>query len=676
MESILLTQPDAPARPLVLNVLHQANQSNQRFEIADQRCLLGGGSRSHIRIENADSSSCLCEFVRLPAGVYVRQISATIRVNGVEMPEAWVREGDRIQVANREVQVLDPGQFRLPETVTGQPAAVPPAARPAPESATVVAGVLNAGQASAGHANSGYDSPECTAAIAAEDSADTEPHPQPANVSPAAAQSSSPPAAIDGGDFEEFPSNSTVSEPTASAALTDSQQARWLEELYQNAVHEARAVAADMPVTRKPATDESGESWMIASVSEALTPDPSVPPQALPPTAETPGVVPPTTDPPSRQVTDPITGRDEPVAGTDQVAEELADDQLDDISRFLQQMQQQQTAIGQPVAAEPQVTAQPAQPEVADHPVMTEQPVMAEPSVAEVEPPLAAGSDTEDQFAMEQQVPSETEAAAEPIEEPKIESVADVLRRMQEAGSLSAAIPTLEELEESERSDFAEHPGSAAANEPATTIPGDESGEDAGKSPDSEDSVQDYMNQLMHRLRGSQPTPAAAPLAAPSAAAPADSAPPSRPRSISDGHGEHDDLTPSNPMLPDEFKPGYRAPENTNTLDALRMVANQSVEQAIQRRAREKSSQTSLIYLGGSGICLCLSAVMYMLSDGVTDWAFTLAVAFAIGCVACAFMYLSISIARDRLLRRKLAGKNKAGSPKEAKRGRATKRGK
>ncbi len=216
----------------------------------------------------------------------------------------------------------------------------------------------------------------------------------------------------------------------------------------------------------------------------------------------------------------------------------------------------------------------------------------------------------------------------QPAKTNRIESVADVLARMQAEGSLDESeIP--DEYTATETSTSASATCLPAANPPL-----------AGTSVE-EESVQDYMHQLMNRLRGDGTL-----LVQPAATKPAASGPAKKPAVP---QTDEEDLTPTNPMLPGEFKPSRAAPEQTSTLEALRQVANQSVENAIKRSARERSNETSLIYLGGSGCCLFISVVLFMLSSGVFDLAFILAVVFAIGCVASGFMFLQINMARESI---------------------------
>ncbi|MCP4097616.1 MAG: hypothetical protein GY748_15380 [Planctomycetaceae bacterium] len=157
---------------------------------------------------------------------------------------------------------------------------------------------------------------------------------------------------------------------------------------------------------------------------------------------------------------------------------------------------------------------------------------------------------------------------------------------------------------------------------------------------EDDESVTDYMNQLMQRLKTGEVE-------------------------VKKEHVEfvdrnadlqtaikaeeiEEDLTPSNPLLPDEFIPHNVAPEKTSTLDALRQVANHAVQTAIDRSVKERSSETSLGYLGASTLCLLISTVLFMFSAKPFDMAFTAGMLSAVGCVVGAFTYHFSNVARDK----------------------------
>ena len=259
--------------------------------------------------------------------------------------------------------------------------------------------------------------------------------------------------------------------------------------------------------------------------------------------------------------------------------------------------------------------------ETPDHVVSVE--AVAQDDPGEINQP---GSQLDNVASLLQQAQDNGEPVAEQTES---ESVADVLARMRAAGSLDQP-----------DSDF------PVSNESA--LPAANTDLDDEKQGDS---VQDYMNQLMNRLRGTESNEAP-PVAPVKTETPAQvDKPDTKPRS--ENHEQEDeDLTPANPMLPGEFKPGAVAPEKTSTLDALRQVANQSVENAIRSSTREKSNQTSIVFLAASGISLFISAVLFMLSSGVLDLVFVLGILFAVGCVGSAYMFLSLNLSNDKQRKR------------------------
>lgn len=234
-------------------------------------------------------------------------------------------------------------------------------------------------------------------------------------------------------------------------------------------------------------------------------------------------------------------------------------------------------------------------------------------------------------------VPENKESESMSISEPvQCESVADVLARMRESGAIDQPLPG--------ESNFGSEPVETNHNMTAPVAPAPVQEPPANPSGDDDASVQEYMNQLMQRLRGGEPV-AAPPTqeTAPAATVAATVA--------SDPQVEKskEDLIPENPMSVTEFRPQNTAPEKSSTLNALRQIANQSVENAINKSAREKNIETSLIYLGGSGVSLFFSAILFTLSNGIFDMSFLLAIVFAIGCVAMCFKYLSAHSERNKL---------------------------
>ena len=421
-----LSQPSSFSKPLVLRLTNQEDQSTQEFEIDKAKCLLGSGNHADVQIPQQGIKEIHCEFIRNPVGIYVRQFDGDILVNGLLLEEAWVFPGDKIQVGNLKVEIIEIGHLVLETSESG---GVEQGQVTQSRAKAVVKQVATVGAANAGEQNS-----------VAEQKSDWE-----------------------NSDDQIESGNQPISVPEESAKL-------------------------------------------LAKIDLAV-------------------------------------------------------------------------------------------------------------KEAEVETPPAVKSSRR----------------PKPDAEKKFESVADVVKRMQDAGKLEAVAGVSGDL------------ASPVAESAKGTSPNEEGveGGDADEKPgENDESVTDYMTQLMQRLKtGDEETKKDHVDVI------------DRNAGLKTLHKEEEveeDLTPENPMLPDEFVPTNVAPEKTSTLKALRQVANQAVESAIDRSAKERSSETSLGYLGASTLCLFISTVLFMFSAKPFDIAFIVGMASAVGCVGWAFMYLSFNIARDR----------------------------
>ncbi|MCP4476951.1 MAG: hypothetical protein GY818_02555, partial [Planctomycetaceae bacterium] len=60
-----------------------------------------------------------CEIIRNPVGIYVRQFDGDILVNGLSLEEAWIFPGDKIEMANIKVEVIEIGRLVLESSISG-----------------------------------------------------------------------------------------------------------------------------------------------------------------------------------------------------------------------------------------------------------------------------------------------------------------------------------------------------------------------------------------------------------------------------------------------------------------------------------------------------------------------------------------------------------------------------
>jgi len=108
------TDPINPlSKPLVLRVTNRVSRISEEVEINQEKCLLGSGELADVHIPEPNIKEIHCEFVRNPVGIYVRQFGDEILINGLSLTEAWVFPGDKIQIANFDIEILEVGQFVL-----------------------------------------------------------------------------------------------------------------------------------------------------------------------------------------------------------------------------------------------------------------------------------------------------------------------------------------------------------------------------------------------------------------------------------------------------------------------------------------------------------------------------------------------------------------------------------
>lgn len=431
-----LRQTNSLSRPLVLRLTNREDQSIQEFEINNEKCLLGSGSHVDVHIPQHGVEEMHCEIIRNPVGIYVRQCDGAILVNGLSLEEAWVFPGDKIEIANIKVDVIEIGHWVLESSVSG----------------------AEQGQATRN-----------------------------------------------------------------------------------------RAIAESKPDTTSGAAHAVKQRIVVGENFDSQGPDQSA------------------------------NSEDRPTS----LPEESA--------KLLEKI---------------------------------------------------------DQAVKQAELDSTTEVKSTNSSKPetgkkKFESVADVVKRMQDAGKLEVANEAAGDLV-------------LPVAEPDREAPTDEGrfeDTDAEEPPAEDDeSVTDYMNQLMQRLKTGEVEVKKEHVEFVDRNAGLQTA--------SKAEEIEEDLTPSNPMLPDEFIPNNVAPEKTSTLDALRQVANQAVETAIDRSVKERSSETSLGYLGASTLCLFISTVLFMFSAKPFDVAFTAGMLSAVGCVGWAFMYHSSNVARDKKSQKRSRKKN------------------
>ena len=188
---------------------------------------------------------------------------------------------------------------------------------------------------------------------------------------------------------------------------------------------------------------------------------------------------------------------------------------------------------------------------------------------------------------------------SEPVEN---ETVSQLLARMQEQGQLHGYRAEDDNNEVQNR---------ASAELIADAQPNDslqQSGGQAAKmhEDDADASVQDYMNRLLGRM-GPQVAPAA------KSAAPKVIADEPQNSARSDTAESVDLLTPS------EYKPSKRPPEANKNLDAMRELANQSNRVAIEKSQSRQAKAYALTNFGLMALGLALGSYLVYNATGTTD---------------------------------------------------------
>lgn len=450
------TDPIHPlSKPLVLKVTNRGNRTSEQVKVNQEKCLLGSGDHADIHIPEPEVKEIHCEFVRNPVGIYVRQFGDEILINGLSLTEAWVFPGDKIQIANFDIEIVEVGQFVLePASNTQNRSPV----NPLQERVAATVSSNHSGYADRDH-GAGIDHDQAT-------------------------------------DGQDFPGRHGGS-PQDKTPDSDTRN-------------------LEVETTERTSANQRSDK-----PQDSLGPDP-----------------------------------------------ERATRLLDEIDKAVNE--------------------------------------------------VAADSTPSDESQ---------DADAKPKKK-RFESVADVVSRMQKAGKLDPASPG---------SEATVAPAEQSGDGQDSDATPEEDAEEGAPAKEGDESVQDYMNQLMQRLRTG-----------------ADEEEKKESVDSVDRHvgldteaeddEEHEDLTPENPLRPGEFVPNQIAPEKTTTLDALRQVANQAVDSAIKRSAREKNSETNSIYLGAATVCLFISTVLFMFSTNVLDIPFIAAMLFAVGCVGWSFRYLSANL--------------------------------
>ncbi len=662
-----MIQPDLNAlastmneTPLVL-VGKTTSGSQTRFEINEPRCIVGSGLNAHLVIEGAGLEPHHCEIVRNPAGVFVRQMADGMSVNGLPLAEAWLFPGDVIQLGDVQLQVEQPGLAGMQVSVSESPQNV----RVEMQVPAVDIVENNAPpQVEPPVAASPHPVAECDPGVAVENT-----DPQPVELPETRNQGENASA----WELQPDPVHEPVAEPTPVESLEPLAGQPIddfvIPELPEEAIEEVSEFAVEpvmeQPVLEQPVTDqpvEKASDWSAphpaATEDDAFNDidqnlssgwqDPAADDQAqaswleelyhsaagqldtlegnlsgesdVAPSAD---VASPAVESQGWQSVSPV---DEMHAGIDNSQPDAGTQQVSEATASILEQIEEKLASEDLFDDSPEPNAQQVEAESAEfEPVMTSEP----------------------------EAPQSVEASPAPPQE----SVADVLARMRASGKLEQPLP-----------DEDRYDAVSAMPEPETPqaeIPADIQAA-AANNVGGDDSVKDYMNELMGRLRGpgdagaaayaaAQPAPVAAPVAAQEQAEPALP------------EVDLSDLMPENPLSPSEYKPGKVAPEKTSTLDALRQVANQSVQNAIQKSARKKNLNNSLIYLAGTGLAFFLSVVLFMLSSKMFDVSFLLAILFAVLCAASGFMFMSTNIAKEKMAQ----AREKVAPPRERGKGEA-----
>ena len=231
--------------------------------------------------------------------------------------------------------------------------------------------------------------------------------------------------------------------------------------------------------------------------------------------------------------------------------------------------------------------------------------IEAAPSVADAEVNPDTAENTDDQPATEA-----VESLPEPVAPTqKAESVADVLARMQNAGSLSSF--NLDATEEEPTAATSEPEPSLGVTKTEVDAVTDESIESVSGSGDDENAVEDYMSQLLNRMRGGDEEPAkeSSAIAQP------------KPQKIETKEANASSTGAFTPepelekLTKEEFVPKQKA-VRMQSLDSLREIANNSSRLAIQdhlanqrKVATQTKLQLTIISLIFGVICFAMSCL-------------------------------------------------------------------
>ena len=238
----------------------------------------------------------------------------------------------------------------------------------------------------------------------------------------------------------------------------------------------------------------------------------------------------------------------------------------------------------------------------------------------------------------DQQVEPET-AAPE-----KVESVADVLARMQNSGSLQD-FNAGEAEAESSATEVAPHAPStpSPASPPVASAESSLASDEAGDSAEDDGSVEDYMSQLLNRMRGdSEPT--SGEVAEQKQDNAVEKIAAEQQLEASAGTSEPEKVKT---LTPEEFVPKQKA-FRMQSLDSLREIANSNAREAFRdslARERKVSTQTKLTL---SMVSLAFAVLFFLMSymkEQVNFWG----VVFGIG-----FLVIGLLTARAYLSERKL----------------------
>jgi hypothetical protein len=253
-----------------------------------------------------------------------------------------------------------------------------------------------------------------------------------------------------------------------------------------------------------------------------------------------------------------------------------------------------------------------------------------EPSIAEVE-------------AISLDVPQPAAPETPEPEPEKVESVADVLARMQSAGSLED-FKAAEEEADSSTAEALERvtPTPPPAAPPVTTAASSPVSSDAGGSGSDDDgSVEDYMSQLLNRMRGdSEPTSGEVTRQKQDEAV-------EKIAALQEANAAQSQPAKPGKLTPEEFVPKQKA-VRMQSLDSLREIANKSAREAFRdslAKERKVSTQTKMALSMVSLAFAVLFFIMSYMKQPVNFWG----VVFGIG-----FLIVGLLTARAYLSERKL----------------------